>query len=332
MKNTSLALPVPRRSLVIAGGLVFWLGSGLSAIFLFLFSVPIFYRYGSWITGVLLILLYLLVLSSAIICGVFVLFMPRKSRAFWNSAVAVTAAHLVFAAGSVLLHFLRMYSYFGNAFFDYFLGNGISMIKNYYNFVDPLIQSALLAVVSAMFLFAVVIKKRALFVTVVITGIFAGLVRSVSSIGSFYLYSLPRPILDGLDWILFVSFYLALLLLSVSVLFTKKPAAAVYSPTFAYNDSSAGAYSSGGETQRWVEPAQDVAVSPDYARYEPPGSVGDIRPYADTDGTVILSAPYTGVSSSAADEIMKYKQLLDMGAISEDEYAAKKKHLLNLDD
>ncbi len=38
----------------------------------------------------------------------------------------------------------------------------------------------------------------------------------------------------------------------------------------------------------------------------------------------------TLVSASAADELKKYKELLDMGAISEDEYAKKKKELLNL--
>lgn len=38
----------------------------------------------------------------------------------------------------------------------------------------------------------------------------------------------------------------------------------------------------------------------------------------------------TKVSSSAADELLKYKQLLDMGVISEDEFNAKKKALLNL--
>lgn len=35
-------------------------------------------------------------------------------------------------------------------------------------------------------------------------------------------------------------------------------------------------------------------------------------------------------SKSAADEIMKYKQLLDAGAITQEEYEAKKKQLLNL--
>lgn len=35
-------------------------------------------------------------------------------------------------------------------------------------------------------------------------------------------------------------------------------------------------------------------------------------------------------SSSSADEIMKYKQLLDAGAITQDEYVAKKKQLLGL--
>lgn len=34
--------------------------------------------------------------------------------------------------------------------------------------------------------------------------------------------------------------------------------------------------------------------------------------------------------SSSADEIMKYKQLLDAGAITQEEYDAKKKQLLNL--
>lgn len=36
-------------------------------------------------------------------------------------------------------------------------------------------------------------------------------------------------------------------------------------------------------------------------------------------------------SSSPADELMKYKQLLDMGAINQDEFDLKKKGLLNLD-
>ena len=35
-------------------------------------------------------------------------------------------------------------------------------------------------------------------------------------------------------------------------------------------------------------------------------------------------------ATSAADEIKKFKELLDMGAITEEEYAAKKKHLLGL--
>ncbi|WP_242831373.1 SHOCT domain-containing protein [Desulfitobacterium dehalogenans] len=35
-------------------------------------------------------------------------------------------------------------------------------------------------------------------------------------------------------------------------------------------------------------------------------------------------------SLSAADEIKKYKELLDIGAISQDEYEAKKKQLLGL--
>ena len=35
-------------------------------------------------------------------------------------------------------------------------------------------------------------------------------------------------------------------------------------------------------------------------------------------------------NSSVADEIMKYKQLLDAGAIAQEEYDAKKKQLLNL--
>ena len=35
-------------------------------------------------------------------------------------------------------------------------------------------------------------------------------------------------------------------------------------------------------------------------------------------------------NSSVADEIMKYKQLLDAGAITQEEYDAKKKQLLNL--
>ncbi len=35
-------------------------------------------------------------------------------------------------------------------------------------------------------------------------------------------------------------------------------------------------------------------------------------------------------ASSAADELLKFKKLLDMGAITEDEYKAQKARLLNL--
>ena len=37
-----------------------------------------------------------------------------------------------------------------------------------------------------------------------------------------------------------------------------------------------------------------------------------------------------GAAYSAADEILKFKQLLDMGAITQEEYDAKKKQLLDL--
>lgn len=37
-----------------------------------------------------------------------------------------------------------------------------------------------------------------------------------------------------------------------------------------------------------------------------------------------------GTANSAADEILKYKELFDAGAITKDEYEAKKKELLNL--
>ncbi|EQE95041.1 short C-terminal domain protein, partial [Clostridioides difficile CD129] len=36
------------------------------------------------------------------------------------------------------------------------------------------------------------------------------------------------------------------------------------------------------------------------------------------------------ISSSTADEILKYKNLLDMEAITQEEFDAKKKELLNL--
>ena len=38
----------------------------------------------------------------------------------------------------------------------------------------------------------------------------------------------------------------------------------------------------------------------------------------------------SGTSFSTADEILKYKNLLDMGAITKEEFNAKKKELLNL--
>lgn len=42
------------------------------------------------------------------------------------------------------------------------------------------------------------------------------------------------------------------------------------------------------------------------------------------------TSPSETPSNTAADEIMKYKQLLDAGAITQEEYDAKKKQLLNL--
>lgn len=44
----------------------------------------------------------------------------------------------------------------------------------------------------------------------------------------------------------------------------------------------------------------------------------------------VIPAPQVTHAPSAADEIRKYKELLDMGAISQTEFDAKKKQLLNL--
>lgn len=41
-------------------------------------------------------------------------------------------------------------------------------------------------------------------------------------------------------------------------------------------------------------------------------------------------APSTNTGISEADEILKYKQLLDDGAITQEEYEAKKKQLLGI--
>ena len=43
-----------------------------------------------------------------------------------------------------------------------------------------------------------------------------------------------------------------------------------------------------------------------------------------------VAQPVTATSSSVADEILKFKQLLDMGAITQEEYDAKKRELLGL--
>jgi hypothetical protein len=46
--------------------------------------------------------------------------------------------------------------------------------------------------------------------------------------------------------------------------------------------------------------------------------------------TPVASAAESCAQSSSADEILKYKQLLDAGAITQEEYDAKKKQLLGL--
>lgn len=43
-----------------------------------------------------------------------------------------------------------------------------------------------------------------------------------------------------------------------------------------------------------------------------------------------MNAENTAATGSTADEILKYKNLLDMGAISQEEFAAKEKQLLDL--
>ena len=43
-----------------------------------------------------------------------------------------------------------------------------------------------------------------------------------------------------------------------------------------------------------------------------------------------IPSPASSSAPSAADEILKYKGLLDCGAITEAEYEAKKKQLLNI--
>lgn len=53
---------------------------------------------------------------------------------------------------------------------------------------------------------------------------------------------------------------------------------------------------------------------------------GKMADYIKSNLTPIVPTPVF----SAADEIMKYKKLLDCGAITEEEYAAKKKQLLDL--
>ncbi|PHA45142.1 hypothetical protein COE68_10365, partial [Bacillus toyonensis] len=42
------------------------------------------------------------------------------------------------------------------------------------------------------------------------------------------------------------------------------------------------------------------------------------------------SKPQVAASVSGADEILKYKELLDQGVISEEEFQAKKKQLLGI--
>lgn len=62
-------------------------------------------------------------------------------------------------------------------------------------------------------------------------------------------------------------------------------------------------------------------------------ATGNLRPadgssYEDDKKASAQQPSLTGMN--AADELKKYKELLDQGVISEDEFQAKKEHLLNL--
>ena len=63
------------------------------------------------------------------------------------------------------------------------------------------------------------------------------------------------------------------------------------------------------------------------------GIAADPAHYTDFISYVLAKIKPQGVASpsvSVADEIRKFKELLDLGAITEDEYNAKKKDLLGL--
>lgn len=55
-----------------------------------------------------------------------------------------------------------------------------------------------------------------------------------------------------------------------------------------------------------------------------------LKEYIEEHQSVSVSMPSAAPQVSNADEIAKYKQLLDMGAISQEEFDAKKKQLLGL--
>ena len=73
--------------------------------------------------------------------------------------------------------------------------------------------------------------------------------------------------------------------------------------------SSSGKEATYNEIRKWME----------IARRPQPASI-----------TTEMPQPQQIPSTSAADEILKFKQLLDMGAITQEEFEAKKKQLLEL--
>ena len=52
--------------------------------------------------------------------------------------------------------------------------------------------------------------------------------------------------------------------------------------------------------------------------------------FADAEGNLIINENSSNNNISQADELKKYKELLDAGAITQEEYETKKKQLLNL--
>lgn len=217
MNNTSLALPIPRRSLAVIGGIILWLGAGLSTILLL---IRIFTTY-SWIgssvlVSVSIIILYILAILFACVCGFFAVYIPPKNRWLWSSAVTAATAYMVLTAGLALNQIIEVGNYYDWEY-SYLLQtfSFSDFPKFYYSILNYLVEGAFFAVAFSLFLFAVISKKRSAFSTVFVASLVAGGYVTLSFFGRILVHGLYLQALSdyALDWLLYGSFYLALSLL-----------------------------------------------------------------------------------------------------------------------